>query len=1223
MIFGRDIPGGATAFADVQLTTTALSPNIGFRILGAAANDESGYSVSNAGDVNGDDIDDVIIGAHTVDPPSGSNAGVSYVIFGRSPASQVANPFGDIQLTTTALPVSIGFRIIGAAANDESGYFVSNAGDVNGDGIGDIMVGAPDGDPLSGSNAGISYVIFGRDVAGGATAFGDIQLTNGATALSNSVGFRMLGAASIDNNGHAMSAAGDINRDGIGDVIVGVQQADPSSGSGAGISYVIYGRDGAGGGSTFGDIQLTNGATALSASVGFRILGAAASDQSGYSVSAAGDVNNDGIGDIIVAARSADPPGRSDAGITYVIFGTEPPPTSQPSSQPSRQPSGQPSRQPSPQPSSQPVGFPTSQPSRKPSTQPSAQPSSQPIARPSSQPSIQPSLQPTRRPSEQPSSQPSSQPSAHPSSQPVNTPSAQPSIQPSNGPSSQPSQQPLNQPSGQPSLQPSSRPSSQPLSQPSSQPSASPSSQSSTQPSSSPSMQPSLQPSVQPSVQPTSSPSVQPSAKPSSAPSTQPSSRPSRPSVKPSLLPTSLPSTQPTVGPSTQPSTQPSNRPSAQPSLQPLNRPSAQPSSQPSSRPSAQPFSQPSSRPSAQPFSQPSSRPSAQPFSQPSNQPSAKPSFTPSSIPSVLPSLAATAPPTGQPSLTPSGIPTLWPGHLPSVRPSSQPSQSPTTAPSSQPTRNPTVSTVDPASPGEWAYILVGSAEISSGPTTINGSIWTCGRSHPTTAETFCAVTNAVLGKQLVRHPFPWVDITSISQGSELLRVHMSGATVQAGSSFAEVATCDIVDAQLSCTAKSFVDTFLAAGSYAAVVKKMVYVGEYNAQALVIVVDNTITLATRSFLYSSTIMNTVIFTHIQSPPNYIGSFVAGMCVNSGLLTNIFAAMMRTDTGTMTAMYVAPVSGSVLNRVELVNAMALEYERLDSFIAGGLQLTDDANMHAYLLCVNSIYRKVIFSVRYIVAQEMVGAIDRRALLEKSPTRRASAVKGMAVLDKCLYLLVNYHAPQSGKGMAVLQADVETGSILHQVQILSPYAELDCTTIAISGLFLAVACSATYMNNVTETIVLSVDRALTFSRLPEGFQRYENSTFVREPIALKATLLPLSAKIFDRNPVEYTFKTTNLSPTNQPTVVSSPLPSLQPSDVPSSQPSSSPTVAPSVSPQPTSHPSSSGPTNTYKPTAKPTERPSVRPSCVPTVLPSVKPSTTPTARPSTAPSVGPTT
>ncbi len=339
-----------------NLDLSALDGDNGFKLSGVAATDFSGYSVSAAGDVNGDGFDDVIVGAYGADP-NGNNSGVSYVVFGS------ASGFG-ANLDLSALDGSNGFSLNGVNAGDKSGHHVSAAGDVNGDGFADVIVGAPYAAP-HGSYSGMSYVVFGK--ASGFDANLDLS------ALDGNNGFSITGSTTYDIVGWSGSVAGDINGDGIDDLVVGAFGAAGF----AGITYVVFGSttgfaadlevsdiDGSNGFSitggaglsgrsvsNAGDVNgdgtddliigaMTAGGTgasyvvfgqasgfaptldlsALDGSNGFKINGVAAGDQNGWQVSAAGDVNGDGFADVIIGARYADPNGDG-SGASYVVFG--------------------------------------------------------------------------------------------------------------------------------------------------------------------------------------------------------------------------------------------------------------------------------------------------------------------------------------------------------------------------------------------------------------------------------------------------------------------------------------------------------------------------------------------------------------------------------------------------------------------------------------------------------------------------------------------------------------------------------------------------------------------------------------------------------------------------------------------------------------------------------------------------------------------------------------
>ncbi|MBC7986179.1 MAG: FG-GAP repeat protein [Sphingomonadaceae bacterium] len=209
--------GSATGFTDTDLTGLESRPAEGFKLVGEEGGDYAGRGLANAGDFNGDGIDDIIVGAPG-NEAGGISAGRAYIVFGKT------SGFGTIDLGSLG---SGGFSIQGDDASDKAGYDVSSAGDVNGDGFDDIIVGA------KGANfyAGSAYVIFGR-----AAGIGAIDLSS----LAAADGFRIDGAAGQDQAGAGISG-GDINGDGFSDIMVGAPGHDGSNGSYSGAAYVIYG----------------------------------------------------------------------------------------------------------------------------------------------------------------------------------------------------------------------------------------------------------------------------------------------------------------------------------------------------------------------------------------------------------------------------------------------------------------------------------------------------------------------------------------------------------------------------------------------------------------------------------------------------------------------------------------------------------------------------------------------------------------------------------------------------------------------------------------------------------------------------------------------------------------------------------------------------------------------------------------------------------------------
>ena len=279
----------------------------GFRIIGGAASDHMGYSVGSAGDVNGDGFDDLIIGAPYIPAPDSitTDFGASYVVFGK--ASGFAP---DLVLTALNADGSDGFRISGENPGDGLGSSVSAAGDVNGDGFGDLIVGAPYAyDSVKGYDVGAAYVVFGS-AAGFA---GNLNLSALNPLAGPSLGFRIVGATAFDKAGYAVSGAGDVNGDGFDDVIIGAPYADTVNGA-SGAAYVVFGKAT---GLPAGNLDLS----LLGASDGFSIFGAAHENRAGYAVSAAGDLNGDGYGDLLIGAPDAQTASGNLSGKTYVVLG--------------------------------------------------------------------------------------------------------------------------------------------------------------------------------------------------------------------------------------------------------------------------------------------------------------------------------------------------------------------------------------------------------------------------------------------------------------------------------------------------------------------------------------------------------------------------------------------------------------------------------------------------------------------------------------------------------------------------------------------------------------------------------------------------------------------------------------------------------------------------------------------------------------------------------------
>ncbi len=234
--------------------------------------DHFASAVSTAGDVNGDGYSDVLVGAWGHDEPGRINAGRVYLYHGAA-AGVVTTPAWEDTGT----------------AEDYFGSSVASAGDVNGDGYSDVIVGAS----VWHTGTGKAYVYYG-------------SITN----LSEVPDWTAEGENLYDHFGNSVASAGDVNGDGYADVIVGAPDND-DYGNGTGKAYIYYG-------SALGLKQPEPGQS--SPDPDWVYGGEGSGDRFGYAVASAGDVNGDGYADVVVGAEGY--PGGARHGKVYLFYGS-------------------------------------------------------------------------------------------------------------------------------------------------------------------------------------------------------------------------------------------------------------------------------------------------------------------------------------------------------------------------------------------------------------------------------------------------------------------------------------------------------------------------------------------------------------------------------------------------------------------------------------------------------------------------------------------------------------------------------------------------------------------------------------------------------------------------------------------------------------------------------------------------------------------------------------